>query len=110
MRYFAIIVLLIAASPSWAQSNRSPNRLLNVSVHEAEIISQLKSQGYRLVEREKTWLGRIALEFESKTHEREIIVNPNSGAVIRDYKEPLDSDDKDDALGKFYGLFKKGRD
>ncbi len=97
----------MAVSPTWAQSQTGGPK----EPHEAEIISQLKSQGYHLVEREKTWLGRIVLEFESKTHEREIIVNPNTGAVIRDYKERLDGEDSDDgALDRFYRLFKKDRD
>ena len=71
----------------------------------------MESQGFTLIERETTWLGRISLEFISQTHEREIILNPNNGAVLRDYKEPIDEDEENETtLDKFYGLFSKKRD
>lgn len=78
---------------------------------EEELIAQVESQGFILVERESTWLGRVSLEFISDTHEREIILNPNNGAILRDYKERLDEDDEEETtLDKFYGLFSKKRD
>lgn len=71
----------------------------------------MESQGFTLIERETTWLGRVSLEFISQTHEREIILNPINGAVLRDYKEPIDEDEENETtLDKFYGLFSKKRD
>ncbi|MEP3199999.1 MAG: hypothetical protein ABJO57_19135 [Lentilitoribacter sp.] len=99
MKKILVIVLIFLSSTAYA------------ATHEEELITHLQSQGFKLVEREATWLGRISLEFESDTHEREIILNPNNGAILRDYKEPLDDNDEDDTtLDKFYGLFSKERD
>lgn len=99
MKNLLVILLLFLSSTACA------------ATHEEELIAHLQSQGFKLVERESTWLGRISLEFKSDTHEREIILNPNNGAIMRDYKEPLDDNDEDDTtLDKFYGLFSKERD
>lgn len=99
MKKILVITLLFLSSTAFA------------ATYEEELIAHLQSQGFKLVERELTWLGRISLEFKSDTHEREIILNPNNGAILRDYKEPLDDNDEDDTtLDKFYGLFSKERD
>ena len=96
-----IIVLLLLFSSSIAYA----------ATYEDELIAHMKGQGFVLVERESTWLGRISLEFRSNTHEREIILNPNNGAILRDYKERLDEDDEEvTPLDRFYGLFSKERD
>lgn len=68
----------------------------NAKVNEADIISQLEGSGYTLVEREVSWLGRVVLEFHSQTHEREIILNPTTGEIIRDYLEVLDGEDENE--------------
>ena len=94
-----VILLLFFSSTAYA------------ATYEEELIAQMEGQGFVLVERESTWLGRISLEFVSDTHEREIILNPNNGAILRDYKEPLDEEDEEvSPLDRFYGLFSKERD
>ena len=99
MKKILVILLLFFSSSAWAMT------------HEEELIAQVESQGFTLIERETTWLGRVSLEFISQTHEREIILNPNNGAVLRDYKEPIDEDEENETtLDKFYGLFSKKRD
>lgn len=99
MRKILVILLLFLSSTAYA------------ATYEEELIAHMQGQGFVLVERESTWLGRISLEFRSSTHEREIILNPNNGAILRDYKERLDEDDEEETtLDRFYGLFSKERD
>lgn len=63
-----------------------------------EIISQLQAQGYSDVSVSRTWLGRIRIEAESGTHEREIVFNQRTGEILRDYWEELE-DEEDDENG-----------
>ena len=58
-----------------------------------QIIVQLKSQGYDDIEVERTWLGRIRIEAENERHEREIIINPRTGEILRDFSYVEDDDD-----------------
>ncbi|MFY0618734.1 hypothetical protein [Shimia sp.] len=55
------------------------------------IARHLKSQGYTEIEVSRTWLGRMRIEAYKGTMEREIIVNPRTGEILRDYWE--DDDD-----------------
>ena len=54
---------------------------------EAQIISQLQSQGYVRIQVTRTWLGRVRIEAEGPGREREIIFNPTTGEILRDYWE-----------------------
>ena len=42
----------------------------------------------------RTWLGRIRIEAESGTHEREIVFNQRTGEILRDFWEELEDDDE----------------
>jgi len=57
---------------------------------EDRIVQQLKDQGFTEIEMSRTWLGRVRIEAESGTHEREIILNPRTGEILRDYWEGPD--------------------
>lgn len=48
------------------------------------IVRQLKAQGFSKIETEQTWLGRTRIVAEGSQGEREIIVNPNTGEILRD--------------------------
>lgn len=54
---------------------------------EAQIISQLQAQGYARIHVTRTWLGRVRIEAEGPGREREIIFNPTTGEILRDYWE-----------------------
>jgi hypothetical protein len=58
------------------------------------VLRQLREQGFDGFEVKRTFLGRIHIEAESDEYEREIVINPRSGEVLRDYVEPRDSDDR----------------
>lgn len=54
---------------------------------EEQIITQLRAQGFAVVERDATWLGRVRLVAVSDDLERELVFNPQTGEILRDYWE-----------------------
>ena len=78
--FFVIIGMLFFVGFD-RQKNKHPN--------EAVIINQVSRQGFALVERSESWLGRVNLEFRSDDQERQIILNPANGEALRDYSEGI---------------------
>lgn len=97
MKYVLIITFAIFSTFASAQE------------FEDVLVSKMQSDGYRLVERKQSLLGRVILEFRSDKHERQIIIKPNTGEIIRDYAEDLDDEDDEPEgwlgrlLNPFYG-------
>ncbi|CUH52953.1 hypothetical protein [Shimia marina] len=83
---FAIGVSLALAS---AGAGYAESRIEAIARH-------LRGQGYSDIEISRTWLGRARIEAQRGTVEREIIVNPRTGEILRDY---WDDDDEDTVLG-----------
>ncbi len=54
------------------------------------IIAQLSAQGYREIRVSRTWLGRLRFIATGPSGTREIVLNPSSGDIMRDYAAPLD--------------------
>ena len=54
-----------------------------------QITGQLRAQGFSKIEVSDTWLGRARIEAKSRDWEREIIVNPRTGEILRDYSKPF---------------------
>ena len=48
------------------------------------IVAQLETQGCRNVSTERTGLGRTRIIAEGEAGQREIVVNPNNGEILRD--------------------------
>ena len=57
---------------------------LAMSVEQRLVVS-LKAQGYVILEDGYTWLGRLRIVAENSQYHREIVVNPETGEVLRDY-------------------------
>ncbi|MCC0065111.1 MAG: hypothetical protein H6895_13670 [Defluviimonas sp.] len=55
------------------------------------VISDLQRLGYNVTKVEKTWLGRVRIEARRGRTRREVVVNPSSGEIMRDYS--YDDDD-----------------
>lgn len=53
-------------------------------VYAANIVEQLQAEGFTTISRERTWLGRTRIVAEGEQGQREIIVNPNNGEILRD--------------------------
>ena len=54
---------------------------------EDSIIRQLRDQGFAGIEVNRTLLGRLRITAQSRKLEREIILNPATGEILRDYWE-----------------------
>ncbi|MBO9402088.1 hypothetical protein [Shimia sp. R9_3] len=96
-----VICLALGATPALAEQRVD------------SITRQLQSQGYTNIEVKRTWLGRVRIEAYRGTLEREIVVNPRTGEILRDYWEEEgdthqvlgqhnDEDDGDDASDTAY--------
>jgi len=71
-------LLLALAPPAFAEvgSGLSPAE---------EILSTLRQRGYRVLEDERTWLGRQRIVVEKNGARREVVFNPGTGEILRDY-------------------------
>lgn len=49
------------------------------------VIALLRAQGFEVIQMDRTWLGRIWILAESKDVRREIVFNPATGEILRDY-------------------------
>ena len=63
--------------------------LLGPPVHaastEAGIIAELREQGFERIEIRRTLLGRTRIIASSPMYEREIVLNPATGVILRDF-------------------------
>ncbi len=72
-RLLAVVILTGLCAPAAARTV------------EERLIAGLKDQGYAIVEDGYTFLGRLRIVAENDTYHREIVVNPGTGEVLRDY-------------------------
>ena len=49
------------------------------------IVSQLRQQGFTQIEINRTWLGRYRIIAKRRALRREIVINPATGTILRDY-------------------------
>lgn len=54
-----------------------------------EIIRTLEDRGYRIVQDERTWLGRQRIIAEKDNARRELVFIPGTGEILRDYSVRL---------------------
>ncbi|MBM1222246.1 PepSY domain-containing protein [Ponticoccus sp. SC2-23] len=62
---------------------------------EESIISQLSQQGFTNISVSRTLLGRTRIQATSSSLRREIVFDPTTGVILRDYWRDLDDDDDD---------------
>ena len=60
-----------------------------------QVTGQLEAQGYSVRTIGRTWLGRVRVISVRGNREREIVYNPSTGAVLRDFIRLIDDDDDD---------------
>lgn len=77
-RFFAALVLALLALPAAAQLSPSEN-----------ILTALRAKGYRIITEERTWLGRARIVAEDAMTRRELVFNPGTGEIFRDYSTRL---------------------
>ena len=81
LRCTALVIALAiagAAGPALAQSGGGLSPA-------DEIVSTLRSRGYAIVERERTWLGRERILAEKDGMSRELVFIPGTCEILRDY-------------------------
>ena len=61
------------------------------------VTRQLAAQGYDRIEVSRTFLGRLRFEAHGPGTEREIIINPRTGEILRDYWSS-DTEDESELL------------
>lgn len=57
------------------------------------ILRQLREQGYQEIRVSRTWLGRVRIVADRADSTREIVYNPATRVLMRDYTTPLASGD-----------------
>ena len=80
-------MLLFAAfvSPEIAQAQANKTEVVVAS-----LISELQSSGYTNITERRTWLGRLRIRAVRGEYIREIIINPRTGEILRDYHFELE--------------------
>jgi len=76
---------------------------VHASTTEASIVAELREQGFSQVEIRRTLLGRTRIIAKSATYEREIILNPASGVILRDFwrvRGPVGNDGPSSLVGR----------
>jgi len=48
------------------------------------VVQMLLDEGYALISLQRTWLGRVRIELEKENLHREVVMNPQSGEILRD--------------------------
>lgn len=56
------------------------------------IVGQLQAQGYEQIQLSRTWLGRTRIEARKGNQVREIIFNPRTGEILRDFWQIITPD------------------
>lgn len=74
-----------------------------------QVVRQLRAQGYRNIRVQRTWLGRVRIVADSRLGRREIVLNPSTGAILRDYLD-RGSDGRSGSGGGSSGSGSSGRD
>ena len=57
---------------------------------EDKIAARLKREGYRITKRKRTWLGRVRILAVRNREQREVVLDPATGEVLRDYSDFTD--------------------
>lgn len=50
-----------------------------------QVVKNLRAQGFEVVQMDRTWLGRMWILARNDTTQRDVVFNPATGEVLRDY-------------------------
>ncbi|MCY4336790.1 MAG: hypothetical protein OXC60_19215 [Litoreibacter sp.] len=79
-RSFFAGLLALAASPAAAQP---------VDI-EASVRRQLRAQGFTDIRVNRTFLGRLRFVASNGRHVRELVINPTTGVILRDFTQRIE--------------------
>ena len=77
-------LIAMPAQPAFAQTAQE------------KVVRQLRAQGFEDIEISRTLLGRVRIIAIEDDTLREIILNPSTGVILRDYWTEVEDDDDDD--------------
>jgi len=77
------LVLLLAAPAARAQTVEE--QTVDEQTVEEQIVAALELQGYVIISMERTWLGRLRVLAEDDRVRRELVFNPGTGEILRDF-------------------------
>jgi hypothetical protein len=60
-----------------------------------QIVAQLRGQGFSEISLNRTWLGRVRVTAVRDDLRRELVFNPQTGEILRDYWRTTEADDDD---------------
>jgi uncharacterized membrane protein YgcG len=63
----------------------------HAATSQERIVAELRDQGFGRIEIRRTLLGRVRIVATSRTYEREIILNPATGVILRDYWSAIEA-------------------
>jgi hypothetical protein len=86
----ALLTFALSAAPAFAQSV------------EDQVLTQLQAQGFVEITMRRTLLGRLRVVAANERYRRELVINPNTGAILRDYWVELMEDGDDGANVRVY--------
>lgn len=64
------------------------------------LVGQLTEQGFTRIQIGRTFLGRVRIVATSPDYSREIIFNPRTGEILRDYWDDVDDQDEGGFAGR----------
>ena len=67
-----------------------------------QIVEQLQEQGYRRIRINRTLLGRTRILADGAGRRREIVINPSTGAILRDYMVITRDENEDDRTPRVF--------
>lgn len=85
IRKASLVLALAFGAPIAAMAQGNPSQITTPSTPADEIITTLRDHGYLIVENERTWLGRQRVIAEKNGTQRELVFNPGTGEILRDY-------------------------
>jgi hypothetical protein len=53
-----------------------------------DILEEIRSQGFRIVRVQRTWLGRVQIVGQNASFRREVVIDPTTGEIRRDLLIP----------------------
>ena len=77
LRLAATLVAMLLAAPVAAETLQD------------QLTAQLRAQGYHSITASSTWLGRLRVMALIGNERREIVINPYTGEILRDYQGPV---------------------
>lgn len=72
---WSLVAAALAAVPAWGQATVDA------------VVARLQSEGFEVQQVQETMLGRVRIEAARDGQKREVVVDPTTGEILRDYTD-----------------------